>query len=362
MKFYKLLLTFALSWCFMFINAQTIDGTTCTSLEVTSTPGIGQTLFNVPLNTGTGGPCVATIGGNAYPMKVRYYLQMQNPSTGNFTNVGGLNYGQFQYLPNFSGLSKGTYRVMFEIPMQLTVPQCKNGFVEVFNTLGQKVGRVGTFIGAPTLFSNPIPIGAPTASDISYTFIDIPETGSEQAYDYGETVIMNASACTNYDQWNLAVFESGPTYNRFRSNGWTVGTLNQFNISNLWSQYGWQFEPFHSYRVQFATQNSSCPTWNNLDRTFFICPAGSGCKFGIDDKEILLSPNPASTFIKLEHFNPDIDLNYHLTITDLSGKTVRQILLQSNLIDISDLPNGMFVVGILKDDKQVFNSKLVVNH
>lgn len=122
--------------------------------------------------------------------------------------------------------------------------------------------------------------------------------------------------------------------------------------------------------MQFVTENSKCRNgienpnpngWNNLDRTFFICPAGSGCKFEIDEREIVISPNPAKSIIQLQYFKPDLDRNYVMTITDMTGRLVKSIPLTADRVDISDLQSGMFVVNIFKEGERVFNSKLVVN-
>ncbi|MDV7399666.1 hypothetical protein RZS08_50090, partial [Arthrospira platensis SPKY1] len=61
------------------------------------------------------------------------------------------------------------------------------------------------------------------------------------------------------------------------------------------------------------------------------------------------------------NFEPDLGSGYVLTISDLAGKTVKNIPLTTDWVDISDLPGGMFVVNILREGQLVFNSKLVVN-
>lgn len=184
---------------------------------------------------------------------------------------------------------------------------------------------------------------------------------------------MDVSDCKNYDLWWVAIFEDGPTFSRYKSNGWTNGNIpnGEFDLTQLWNQNNWDFETFHQYTVQFVTENSKCRNgienpnengWNNLDRTFFICPAGSGCRFGIADREIIISPNPANNMIQLQNFEPGLDRNYIMTIADMTGRQVKNIPLTADRVDISDLQSGMFVVNILREGEPVFNSKLVVNH
>ncbi len=185
---------------------------------------------------------------------------------------------------------------------------------------------------------------------------------------------MNTAASINYNLWWLAIFEDGPTYQRYRSNGWTNGAVpnNEFNLTAFWGPpgSGWQLETFHSYTVQFVIENAQCrngieqnppATWNVLNRTFFICPAGTGCRIGEDAQKIVLSPNPASSVVRLLHFEIDAGREYRLTISDLAGRVARSMTLTSNEVDISGFGKGMYAVTIERDGKRIFTDKLVVN-
>ena len=350
-------------------HAQTAEGG-CTSVKLVSgTPLYPNNAYIDPFLQ----PCSYC---NECNKKLNYqYLQsprtaqfsLQQPEGESWVTVAGWQLSSF-----FDDLPHGWYRIAVRVPQYIAAPNCTSGWIKIYNTFDQHVGYEGEW--APYLYSNPVLVGATTAEDISYTFVDIPETGAEQAYDLGETVIMNVSECRNYDLWWLAIFEDGPTYNRYRSNGWTSGSTvpnDEFNLTAFWDGGAeWKFETFHSYTVQFAIENRNCrngieqippTTWNNLDRTFFICPAGSGCRFRVDKREIIISPNPANSTIRLQNFEPDLDSGYVLTISDLAGKTVKNISLTTDWVDISDLQSGMFVVHILREGQLVFISKLVVN-
>jgi len=281
-----------------------------------------------------------------------------------------------QFSPTFSDLPHDTYRAKVERP-SIAENECGEdrfgniikGRKCVFNTSGQFLGFVGTFDNTP--FGNQFPIfttntvivGETVDPDVSYTFIDLPETGSESAYDFGEIALMDASNSENYNLWWLSIFEDGPTFDRYKSNGWTDGTISTFNLSEFWgATAGWDFEEFHSYAVQFAVQNRQCRLggWANLNRTFFICPAGTGCKFGIEEKEISVSPNPAINVIELHNFVPSSDKGYIISIADMSGRIIMNTPLTSDIVDISNLANGMFIVSILNEKERVFTSKLIV--
>jgi|GEM_PF-501474 len=274
-----------------------------------------------------------------------------DPNTSNWDFVTEVKGGAGTVFPN---LTQGKYRVLAMLPYY-NENTCKTDAqgniirtrVQILSTLGQFLGYLGTHDNSPFggncfCYSNEALAGATTPSDISYTFVDIPETSSEAAYDNGESARMNTAASRNYNLWWLAIFENGPTYQRYRSNNWTNGTVpnNLFDLSLFWGQggSGWQFETFHTYDVQFVIENAQCrngveqnppATWNVLTRTFFICPAGTGCRIGEEAQKIVLSPNPASSFIRLLHFEMDAGREYRLTIADLAGRTVRSTTLTS---------------------------------
>jgi hypothetical protein len=122
--------------------------------------------------------------------------------------------------------------------------------------------------------------------------------------------------------------------------------------------------------VQFVIENLQCrngieqnppATWNVLNRTFFICPAGTGCRIGEEAQKIVLSPNPASSVVRLLHFEMDAGREYRLTIADLSGRAIRSMMLTSNEVDISGFEKGMYAVTIERDGKRIFTDKLVIN-
>lgn len=325
-----------------------------------------------------GGCCRIITFGN--PTTPRFWLERQT-DLGWETAVGP------QYGTTFSDVAKGAYRVKCQVP-NIAENACGNDRLGnptricLFNMLGQFIGYWGAwdnspFGSAPPTFSNTVIVGATTASDISFTFIDpTPNDTYETGFDFGEEAKMNTAACKDYDLWWLAIFEDGPTYHRYRSNDWTHGRMtdDEFNLTSFWSNGspGWQFETFHNYTVQFVTENSRCrngieynPTgngiWNVLYRTFTICLAGTGCRTGGDGQDVIISPNPASTFIRLQNFEPDLDRDYRMTFCDLTGRVVKSVALAGNEVDISGLPAGMFILNIQREGRQVFTSKFVVN-
>lgn len=368
--------------------AQTATGG-CTNVTVSNIPTYPIVYFaNVGWDGGNSGffegcdengsiACSRVIKSGG-PTTPRFWLERQT-SSGWVTAAGP------QFSTTFNNVSLGTYRVKCQIP-NIAENLCRKdgggnpikSRICLFDINGVFLGYWGTwdnspFGSAPPTYSNTVLVGATTVNDISYTFVDpSPLDNYEAGYDFGELAKMNTAACGAYDLWWLAIFEDGPTYHRYRSNNWSQGRMpnDEFNLTNFWGTAGWQFEPLHSYTVQFVIENRKCrngieqnppTTWNNLDRTFFICPAGSGCRTGEDGNDVVISPNPASSTIWLRNFESDLDRDYQMTFSDLSGRAVKSIALTGNEVDISDLPAGMFVLNILREGRRVFTSKLVVN-
>jgi Secretion system C-terminal sorting domain len=358
------------------LQAQTSKGG-CTEVKLTEIPTypLVYSLSSAKnCEEQVGGECCRIAGPLSTPAVMLPKLWLEQLVSGNWTTVGSPVYGGVGTA--FTNLTHGTYRIKILTPY-FNENICKkdaNGNaiktrIRVYAVGGAFVGYLGTYDNTPfggnvTYYTNQSIVGKTLASDSFYTFIDNPETGSEAAYDFGEIAKINTASCKDYDLWWLAIFEDGPTYHRYRSNNWTIGKISDFNLSNFWQGGGatWKFETFHSYKVQFVIENNECKNnpWNNNERTFFICPTGSGCRFGTDTKEIVVTPNPANGIIQFQNFEPDLGINYQLVVCDVSGKEVKSLNLYSTEADVSELPNGMFVLRILREGKPVFVTKLII--
>jgi hypothetical protein len=106
-----------------------------------------------------------------------------------------------------------------------------------------------------------------------------------------------------------------------------------------WDPYKYMFTTDQAIRMQTAMQNS--PYRNQLG-THGLCSAPLGLNnFSLNDN-ISIYPNPAKIELNLNVYQNDI---HELLISNLLG----QILIKSknqNLIDISDLPNGIYIITI----------------
>jgi hypothetical protein len=352
------------------ISTGTVEGS-CNDVTIkgSSIPPFDQDLYNVTSQC----LCLVVVGNSGNTMKARMYLQRLN-SSGQFVNV----YSFPQYPPNntWPSLSYGTYRVKVSIPKAVVALNCISGWVNCINLAGQYVGRKGYYPdieegeNRTVFYSNAVLVGNTVPADNNYDFTEGKPSGGGTAMDSDEDVGMDASASSNYDQWFLAICEqSFDDCLRYKSNGWTNGTVGQFDLKEFWESGGWQFQEWMSYEVQFVVENSKCrngvempPPWNVNYESFFICGAGTGCRFGAGEKEITIGPNPAGSFVRLGNFDPAIDRDFVMSFNDLSGRTVKSVPLVSEQVDISDLPGGMYAVNVLRDGHRLFTAKLIVNN
>ena len=358
-----ILFTFLLVTSFTTVRASITAEGDCDTVKYTG--GMPYYQNNLFSTFSTPSNCRAIAVTNA--MLPRFYLQKYDFDLSSWSTVSGPITGPNHY---FAGVSHGTYRLYVEIPVIYLTIGCgerEPGPILIYNLLGQHIGYAGSWYGdnSGAYYSNSVIVGSTDEDDIKYFFVDVPETGSESTYDDGEQVTIDISNCTNFNQWWLAIFESGPTYNRYTGVGWNWSTPTSLDLTDIWDHaVGWDFEPYHSYTVQFAIENEDCvnSSWNNLDRVFFICPTGTGCRLGEEKVEMAISPNPATSSIYLQNFRPDPGRKYQIFIVDFMGRQVKNSELTSNEIDISDLQNGIFSAIVTQDNQQIFVSKVIVTH
>lgn len=282
----------------------------------------------------------------AGPIESRMSVPASSPTT----------YGEVTW----DGLSHGTYRGRVQVPVAYIVPEC--GEVIYHSMTSLNIGLQSVM--SANFFSNEAVAGPTVAADIAYNFEDGEDVNN--LFDFGEPVIMNASASKNYDLYWLAIFENnGPM--RYWSQGWTTGsTLGVANLSSLWGSGAWNFESLRSYTVQFAIENSQCinSSWNNLDQSFFICPSGSGCRYADTGSGVLkLSPNPAAGMFRITGLDVSGYPDHRLVLSDLTGRQVKNVrLADGGEVDVSDLPNGLYVATLWDNQIRLLSDKLVVNH
>lgn len=263
----------------------------------------------------------------------------------------------------FSNLPHGTYRGKVQIPVNYFAT-C--GLI-IYHRYPNELNAGWQAIMSGLFFTGEVIVGPTVAADIAYSFVDGGGGNSlPNGFDFGEVVTIDPTASKNYDQYWLAIFELGGAQ-RYWSQGWTIGgTLGVTDLSSKWASGGqgdWVFESLGSYRVQFAIENSQCinPSWTGLEKDFFICPAGSGCRLADEAYEDLrISPNPAAGNFQLTGFDALAHPTSHLILSDLSGRQVKSILAPEGDIDISDLPNGMYVVTLWDNSVRLFSDKLII--
>lgn len=279
-----------------------------------------------------------------------------------------MTYGEVTY----SNASKGVYRGRIQVPTLWIDPTC--GTPAEYGADGHtNIGHQAVM--SSNFYTNEVPVGPTDSNDNNFDFIDIYGTGSSSAFNDGETVYVDFSETKNYSQYYLSINEEGGTYNRWKdsnSGAWVHDLIDDtYDLSNMWSSgTGWDFEPLHTYHVNFVNDNSKCrntieypaPTWNIRTKSFFVCPAGSGCREVVEERNFTIYPNPASNYIELGDFDPSVDSGYSLTLTSINGQTIKNVELSSDRIDISDLNSGMYIILLERNGQRVFQSKLMVSH
>lgn len=306
----------------------------------------------------------------------RCTLQLLN-ANGTWSNVATASH----FPHTFTNITQsGTYRVLVTGPSRFRNQQCPSGY-DAFALNGQRLGRIGVD-GGLSGTTNSVLVGTPTSADIDYALVEyLGEPNPNYAFDFGEPVIMDARNSKNYDTYWLAIYELVSPYRSLSAgNGsWLMGHLNMGAgtqiLDAVWDvPYGWVFGDdvphpdgfLYTYRVQFATANTACPngSWNAVEKTFQICPGSLGCRFVTEDgttEEVSLRPNPASAGVQLSGIDLSQVQAYRAAVYDLTGRLVRDVRLEDDLLDVSDIPSGMYTLILWKYSVRIFADKLAIN-
>lgn len=80
------------------------------------------------------------------------------------------------------------------------------------------------------------------------------------------------------------------------------------------------------------------------------------------EKEVIKSmPNPTSHFLNVLIENINDNSKYHFKIIDINGRLVMTgQLLETNIIDVSTISNGMFILEITKDNSTLDHQKIII--
>lgn len=349
-------------------KAQTAVGG-CNSVTLTSVPSYAYNLV-----IAGGWACTACNGGQCFDVlatsppqyaQTRSWL-LKKQSNGTFTNVQGGTSGVFGDNVVFNVTEPGIYKIMNQRPSTLTTTTCPYGR-DVKNINLIIVGKRGVYKTNSagglenTSYSNEVFVGPVQQNQVTYQFVDGGGGNSAQSgFDYQELVRINTTGCQNFTHWWVAIFENdGPM--RYTGTGWQTGPLPTLvNLTDVWKNGNgsWSFETNRSYTVQFALSNPCNSQWTNLDKTFFICPSGSGCREIETAEPISLSPNPTYGQFQLRNLS---DAPTTITLLDISGRELKRFNQSGdNIYDVSDLNNGMYVISVIQGEKRVFNSKLSI--
>lgn len=338
------------------IYAQTAAAN-CNSVTCTGVPAYDLNLYKIPPNWPG---CTMNVTAADQKLRAIFTLQQKQSNRG-WANVYGLNGGQSS--PNFYNLTHGTYRVKIDLP-QYTMGPSACGFqaIKCINILNAVVGYGGVFGLGSSSFTNEVIVGQTITADNNYTFSDLNGTNNNTTgFDANENVFIDCSQMKNYDTYFMAIFENGGL-NRYKSTNWVNGLLtNSYNLSLFWQQNGWTFIPLQSYTIQMVNINSSCGgNWNVIDKTFFICPNGSGCKQSDFVKNGIPVSNLPNGFILNDM---DLSKQNNIKVFSLDGRLVKEYnTVSSNQFSTTDYTNGLYVVTLTTNNKKSFTGKIQVTN
>jgi hypothetical protein len=347
------------------VNCQ-VATSTCSSVSLISPPPLPNNVIHM----GSGGYSCKNCNGGCYneaissnPPVMQLYSRIERKVNGFWVSYGN---GLLKYenYPSWNVTDQGTYRIKCYKPKIYKTSSCPNGF-DVKIPGGAIVGKEGIYSGEDAqyiVYSNEVTVGPVTSNQVVYSFVD-GGNGNSQAsgFDFGELVRINTTGCKNYTHWWVAIFENGGANRSNSLGGWQSGALPTLvNITNIFriNHPTWNFENGLTYTVQFALSNPCNTEWTNLDKTFNICPAGSGCREVDVNEPISLSPNPTSNEFRLLNL-PETESQ--ISISDVSGRKIKNFTAKDeDTFDVSDLGNGMYFITVFNEGTSVFASKLLV--
>ena len=278
----------------------------------------------------------------------------------------------------FLGLPHGTYRIESTFPVKVPpTDNCPEG-IAVADINGNFKGYIGAYL-KPAVISQNIYIGATDQNDIKFNWIKTlgtpapPNLANPPIYCFEENPKINTTGTVNYDRYWVAIFETGAgTSNRYTNTGWIFGKIpgNQIDLLyDVWKKNNsnWEFTPNDqfanaSYSVQFAISNSCNSGWTTISNPmpfFQRRPQGWVCRNTDDDVAIAVSPNPANGYFKIPALETGED-NIQISVTDMTGRLVKQYNNVQAQYEVSELSNGIYVINVLRQGVRIHSSKLSV--
>ena len=138
------------------------------------------------------------------------------------------------------------------------------------------------------------------------------------------------------------------------------GTYNQYDTCFL------EFIPASDYQFDALLENGDTITKQNhysfivmSDRHFEAYFVNVDAISENDDAHFMIYPNPASDFVIIENI---IEGQCDVTVYDMSGKIVLKENIDDSKLDVSNIPNGTYIVTIENDFHKIMHYKLCVKH
>ncbi len=267
-------------------------------------------------------------------------------------------------------ISNGTFKIKIKEPVkdsEYTHPPLSN--LDCNNVVNGRVYKKGSFnntVGIgwvgyyQTYWTNEFVIGATVPEDINIDLID--DNGNDE-FEYETPVMLDLTECRNYNRYSISIQQLNS--NNWNGTGlWMNGTIDEIDLRDIWrlNHPNWNLWAGHTYRVQVAMSNADCwGPWSAKTMEFSICPQGAGCRIVEETADLSVMPNPASEYFTISNFYPQEGKDYQVLLHDYTGKLLKEFKdIKPNGYDISDLPNGIYVISIWEAGALSFTSKLSV--
>ncbi|MFH2143520.1 MAG: T9SS type A sorting domain-containing protein [Bacteroidota bacterium] len=130
-----------------------------------------------------------------------------------------------------------------------------------------------------------------------------------------------------------------------------IGNLFDYTHTNYILLYG-NTSCFNSYVYYYV--DDICMSTDSL-----TCYQTNDISENLISNEIIIFPNPSDNYVYI-HITNDNHLTFTCNIINIYGKIIQQ-LINPSTVDVSDLPNGIYLFQIRSGNK-ILNEKITINH
>jgi hypothetical protein len=183
--------------------------------------------------------------------------------------------------------------------------------------------------------------------------------------------VSDQSITYDYTPNPLTVFTFPYVFDTFMSDTYQeAGNSNIFVYPSHYDAYGTLITPYGTFNNVIRQKYLDFYSWYHVD-PFYIIASGDfsenhiisfyqtttlSLNNHINDRKITLYPNPTTSSLNIKL--PDNSSIDNIIITDLTGKTVQEEIQNSNLVNVVNLVEGIYILQVFSSGSK-FESKFV---